>query len=153
MSDVPGVQRSEQSVSALAAWLVRGRSRAWVDARTCRLATPRCVAVEVAVKYAFYAYACCASEPWPVVLFTIDLDRSSAFYEGIVLVPGIVVTLLSFAVFWADTGSADALGYGINVIVVNLLSSIVLIDMLPVCSSSVLPVSVILAWLLPCLPR
>jgi hypothetical protein len=50
-----------------------------------------------------------------------------------VLIPGILTTLLSFAVFWTDTGSADALGYGIGVIVVNLLSTVVLMGILPVC--------------------
>ena len=94
------------------------------------------MAAEVAAKYEFYAYENDPSESWPVVLYTIDLDRSSAFYDTIILVPGIMVTFLSFAVFWVDTGSADALGYGINIIVVNLLSSIVLLDMLPVCSSA-----------------
>ena len=40
---------------------------------------------------------------------------------------------ISFAVFWSDTGSSDALGYGIAVIVVNLLGNIVLISLLPIC--------------------
>ena len=41
--------------------------------------------------------------------------------------------MLSFAVFWADTAAADALGYGISVIIVNLLSNLVLIGLLPIC--------------------
>ena len=50
-----------------------------------------------------------------------------------VILPGIIVTLLSFAVFWTDTASVDPLAYGIGVIIVNLLSRIVLIEMLPIC--------------------
>ena len=35
--------------------------------------------------------------------------------------------------FFSDTSSADALGYGIGVIVVNLLSNFILVGMLPIC--------------------
>ena len=44
-----------------------------------------------------------------------------------------MITILSFAVFWTDTSSADALGFGVGVIVVNLLANVVLLEMLPVC--------------------
>ena len=80
-----------------------------------------------------YEYDCCPSEPWPVVLYTVSLGRASLFYFTVTIIPGILITLLSFAVFWTDTNSADALSYGITVIVVNLLSSIVLLAMLPIC--------------------
>lgn len=46
---------------------------------------------------------------------------------------GFLVTMLSFAVFFTDTASADPLGYGIGTIVVVLLNNLVLIGMLPVC--------------------
>jgi len=87
----------------------------------------------VAVRRTNYQYDCCPSEPWPVVVYSFTLDRAAFFYQWVVILPGIVITLLSFAVFWADTDSADALGYGISVIVVNLLGNIILIEMLPVC--------------------
>lgn len=89
--------------------------------------------VNVDVSLVQYTYPCCPSEPWPVALYTITLSRSWFFYVPIVIVPGIVITLMSFAVFWSDTGSSDALGYGIAVIVVNLLGNIVLISLLPIC--------------------
>ena len=87
----------------------------------------------VVISRANYEYPCCPSEPWPILKFTMTLERASFFYTWVSLIPGIVITMLSFAVFWADTASADALGFGISVIVVNLLSNIILIDMLPIC--------------------
>lgn len=78
-------------------------------------------------------YPCCPSAPWPVVRYTITLERSSFAYINLVLFPGILITVLSFCVFLTDTHSADALGFGIGVIVVNLLSNFILIGMLPVC--------------------
>jgi len=72
-----------------------------------------------------------------VVKYTIILERSSFFYTWLSVIPGIVITVLSFAVFWADTESADALGFGITVIVVNLLSNLVLVNMLPVCGEMI----------------
>ena len=87
----------------------------------------------VTVTYNNYEYPCCPSEPWPIVMFYIRLSRASSFYYTISLIPGVVITLLSFAIFWTDTASADALGYGISVIIVNLLGNIVLLEILPVC--------------------
>jgi hypothetical protein len=87
----------------------------------------------VNVRYAFYSYDCCPSEPWPVVLYRITLKRAGGFYTYVLVIPGVLIVMLSFAVFWSDTQAADALSYGVTVIVVNLLLSVVLIGMLPVC--------------------
>ena len=88
---------------------------------------------EVEVTTDNYAYEASAGAPWPLVKYNLRLTRSSFFYEWVSLVPGIVITILSFAVFFSDTASADPLGYGISVIVVNLLGNLVLIELLPVC--------------------
>ena len=87
----------------------------------------------VDVKYFNYAYDCCPNDPWPVALYTITLNRAGAFYLLIVIFPGIAITLCAFAVFWSDTSSADALGYGAAMIMANILSQIALLDMLPIC--------------------
>lgn len=84
-----------------------------------------------------YTYPCCPSEPWPIVMYRIQLKRASDFYVVVTLIPGILLTMLSFVVFWTPTGSADPLGYGISVVVVNVLSNIVLMDMLPVCGEMI----------------
>ena len=88
---------------------------------------------KVNVSLETYTYPCCPSEPWPVILYTITMKRVWMAYFPLVIFPGILITFLSFAVFLTDTGSADALGYGIGVIVVNLLSNFILVGMLPSC--------------------
>ena len=80
-----------------------------------------------------YTYPCCPSEPWPIVIYTVTMAREPLAFLSMVLLPGVLITFLSFFVFLADTGSADALGYGIGVIVVNLLSNFILVGMLPIC--------------------
>ena len=83
-----------------------------------------------------YTYESFPSDPFPIVIYTIRMERSSMAYFGIVIFPGIVITLLSFLVFLTDTSAADALGYGIGVIVVNLFSNFILIGMLPICGET-----------------
>lgn len=68
-----------------------------------------------------------------MVIYAVELDRASTFYYTILLLPGILITLLSFVVFWADTDSSDALSFGVSIIVVNVLLNVVIIHMLPVC--------------------
>ena len=80
-----------------------------------------------------YKYPCCPNEPWPAVVYTFEMSRAGNFYTILTIVPGIVITLLSFSVFFTDTASSDPMSYGITVIVVNLLSTLVLVSMLPVC--------------------
>ena len=79
------------------------------------------------------SYGGSAAEPWPVLRYTITMHREPLAYYFLVIFPGVLITFLSFLVFLTDTASADALGYGVGVIVVNLLSNIILIDMLPIC--------------------
>ena len=93
--------------------------------------------VNVTARLVTYEYPSAPSEPWPVVLYEITLGRAAGFYIVVFILTGIIMTLLSFAVFWADTGSADALGYGISVIIVNILSGLSLMSLLPVCGELV----------------
>jgi len=88
---------------------------------------------EVSVDRINYEYPCCPSEPWPVVMYTITLNRADNFYVVIIIVPTFIVTMLSFVVFWAPSNAGDALGFGITVIVVVILMQVVLIDLLPIC--------------------
>ena len=80
-----------------------------------------------------YSYGGFNNETWPAVVYRLVLRREGMFYTFASILPGISVTVLSFAVFFADTASADALGYGITVLVVNLLLNVVIATMLPVC--------------------
>ena len=57
-------------------------------------------------------------------MYEVALQRSTSFYVLTIIVPTIIVTCLSFVVFWAPPASADALGYGITVIVVVILMQV-----------------------------
>ena len=80
-----------------------------------------------------YEYACCPSEPWPVVIYHVKLSRAYFFYFLMLIFPGMFVTVLSFLVFMTDSVQTDPLGYGIGVIVVVLLQNVVLIGLMPIC--------------------
>ena len=47
-----------------------------------------------------YFYSCCANEPWPVATYRIFLNRASYYYTMLIVVPSILITLMSFAVFF-----------------------------------------------------
>ena len=68
-----------------------------------------------------------------MLIYDIQLTRSTQFYLLTIIVPICIITILSFVVFWAPPGAADALGYGITVIVVVMLMQVVLLDLLPIC--------------------
>ncbi|KAL1508391.1 hypothetical protein AB1Y20_004501 [Prymnesium parvum] len=91
----------------------------------------------VDVSLNLYTYDCCPSEPWPVATYMIRLRRADFFYYSVTIIPGVLITFLSFAVFFSDNTSVDPLGYGISVIVVNLLGNLVFINMLPVCGEMI----------------
>ena len=82
----------------------------------------------VNVSLTLYEYACCPSDPFPVAVYRITLNRARGFYEMFTIFPGILMTILAFVVFWTPTDSSDALGYGISVIVVNVLMNVVLVE-------------------------
>ena len=88
----------------------------------------------VSVELRNYVYPDYPSEPWPVILYTVSLKRSSMFYAVAMILPGIVTTFLSFMVFFTDSNSSDALGYGIGAIIVNVLFITILMGILPACN-------------------
>ena len=80
-----------------------------------------------------YEYSCCPSDPFPAIQYSFKLKRQGLYYLWILIFPGILVTFLSFAVFFSDTASSDPLGYGMAIIIVNLLMGAFLTDAVPVC--------------------
>ena len=80
--------------------------------------------MHVDVRRVINEYPCCPNEPWPVVYFTVTLSRSQGFYILVIIVPTIIITCLSFVVFYAPSHTADSLGYGITVIVVVILMQV-----------------------------
>ena len=50
--------------------------------------------------YQYQIVPSASAETFPVVLYTLTLSRARSFYTLVVIVPGLLVTLLSFAVFF-----------------------------------------------------
>ena len=74
------------------------------------------------------------NDPYPVLRYTITMSRATSFYDVLIIVPGILLTLLSFCVFTVGNDSNfDQLAYGISVIIVSLLSQFLVVNMVPVC--------------------
>ena len=82
-------------------------------------------------------YACCADEQWPVATYRIFLKRASYYYTMLIVVPSLLITLLSFAVFFTQPEACDALAYGITVVLASELMKIVLVGVLPICGETV----------------
>ena len=52
---------------------------------------------EVECEISNYFYDCCPSEPWPVITYVLTMTRSDSYYFYVVIMPGVLLTLLSFA--------------------------------------------------------
>ena len=81
-----------------------------------------------------YVYeAAGGDDAWPIALYKLTLRRASLFYVSLVCIPQILVTFLSFVVFWAPTAVFNPMQYGISCVIVALLGNIVLVRLLPIC--------------------
>merc|ERR1712054_472920 len=69
---------------------------------------------------------------YPVLTWRIYLKRPVITYVLKIEVPSILLTMLSFAVFWLDaTHVGERLGYGVTIILAVQVSAVVTSDLLP----------------------
>ena len=61
----------------------------------------------VEVLYSPQFYPCCPNEPWPTLTYTIVLERNSFFYLNFTLLPSVIFSLISFAVFYMTFEARD----------------------------------------------
>ena len=45
-------------------------------------------------------YECCPNEPWPIIKYIVTLNRADYYYTLSIVLPGILITMLSFAVYY-----------------------------------------------------
>ena len=76
---------------------------------------------------------CCANEPWPIIKYTVSLSRADNYYTLRFVLPGILITMLSFAVFFVVPEACDALAYSVTVVLANEVTKITIFHMVPVC--------------------
>ena len=78
-------------------------------------------------------YPCCPNEPWPTVKFRIYLSRASLYYTTFLLVPAVILSLTSFAVFFMSFQVGERLGLGVTLVLAVMVSQFTLTSILPVC--------------------
>ena len=93
-------------------------------------------AVECSVDNFFYGGSDGANEPWPVIKYSVTLNHSDYYYTLSFVFPGMLITALSFAVFYTEPEACDALAYGVTVVLANEISKIALVGSIPVCGET-----------------
>lgn len=79
-------------------------------------------------------YPCCADEPWTQLWVHIHLRRAHFYYRMLLEIPGILITLLSFSVFFLDVrATGERLGFGSTMMLTMLVLALIASDKLPVC--------------------
>ena len=91
---------------------------------------------KVEAKIENYFYACCPSEPWPVINYVITLRRATQYYMSTILLPCITLTLLSFCVFWMSFEVGERLGFGITIVLALEVTKVVIYTYVPVCGET-----------------
>ena len=77
-----------------------------------------------------------ANEPWPVIKYSVTLNHADYYYTLFFVFPGMLITALSFAVFYIEPEACDALAYGVTVVLANEISKLALVGSIPVCGES-----------------
>jgi len=91
-------------------------------------------AVECSVDNFFYEES--PNEPWPVIKYSVTLNHADYYYTLFFVFPGMLITSLSFAVFYIEPEACDALAYGVTVVLANEISKLALVGSIPVCGES-----------------
>ena len=91
---------------------------------------------KVAAEMVTYEYPCCPSEPWPVLIYTVTLNRSSEYYVQLLLWPYVLLTSVSFLVFFMSFEVGERLSFGITLILAVEVSKGVFSAMIPVCGEA-----------------
>jgi hypothetical protein len=80
-----------------------------------------------------YEYPCCPNEPWPVIKYRVKLQRTPFYYINLTILPGVVFTIMSFAVFFMSYQAGERLGYGVTLCLTSEVSKSLIAQAIPVC--------------------
>ena len=80
-----------------------------------------------------YTYACCPSDPYPVVNYVITVQRAGVFYVLMFIVPSLLLTMLSFSVFFMSFEVGERLGFGITLVLTFEVTKTIVMEFVPVC--------------------
>jgi len=77
-------------------------------------------------------FACCATEPWPLVRFKLILTRKSAHYVVNVIMPTMVTSMVSMTTFMLPHETGERIGLGVTCILVICAIMFVSNDLMPI---------------------
>jgi hypothetical protein len=84
-----------------------------------------------------HEYTCCPNDPYTNLEFRIFLKRSSLYYFWAIEFPTILITCISFLVFWLDASNCgERLGVGVTMMLAVQVVKIVNNGLLPVCGET-----------------
>ncbi|CAK9113986.1 Acetylcholine receptor subunit alpha-type acr-16 [Durusdinium trenchii] len=91
-------------------------------------------AVRVDVKTTFYEAV--PEHPWTIVKYTIELNRASFYYDLLVILPTVLITYLSFGVFFMSFEVGERLSFGITLLLVVEVMKATVATFIPVCGET-----------------
>ena len=77
---------------------------------------------------------CRPIQAYPALEYTIKLARATAYYQLIAITPAIILTVLSFAVFYTSFRMGERLGFGVSLLLAVQVNQLTLSAYLPVCA-------------------
>lgn len=90
-------------------------------------------ALRAQVKTNLYEYPLAPNEPFPTLEYTIHLERATFFYLNFTLLPSVILSLISFSVFFMSFAVGERLGFGITLVLVVEVSKQTIASLLPIC--------------------
>ena len=79
--------------------------------------------------YSFY-YSCCP-EPYPLITFTLKIQRQVLTYFAGIVLPLVLATMAGFLAFITNPHAGERIGLGISVMLVTGVLYLVAVDVLP----------------------
>jgi hypothetical protein len=92
----------------------------------------------ISAKRQVVVYASVPQMLFPELIYTIQFKRSQSFYAIQLVVPGCLLTGLSFIAFWVNPEVTDRLGFGVTIILAMITNQITATNYMPVCEEKVL---------------
>merc|ERR1712137_361035 len=77
-------------------------------------------------------------EPWPELLYTFLIRRSTDFYIWKLVIPQVFMGILSFIPYYMSPECGERLGFGITLVLAILTTDVISMGMQPVCNETLL---------------
>ncbi|XP_022082963.1 neuronal acetylcholine receptor subunit alpha-7-like [Acanthaster planci] len=86
--------------------------------------------VDVAAERKDVFWACC-EQPFSIVVYTLTFERSSLFYTFSILIPSVLLTTITLALFWMPAESGEKISLGMTNLLAFVLFQQLIADSMP----------------------